>query len=607
MEIETLTRDVKVDRMNVFKQLKPYYWPERRFMFASIACLVCATALGLVYPNLLRYLIDNVVRPKQFDLVPRLALLVVGVVTLKGMFQFAHGFFGGRLGNRVAYNLREALYKKLQYFSFQYYDTARTGDLMSRLTADLDGIRQFLGFGFAQILNVVLMIVFGFTAMATISWKLTLITMVTMPFLAYTAIRFEGKIHPSFRNIRNSFSSLQTAVQENITGVRTVKSFAREPYEIDKFTSRNENYRMNNISSSGIWARYFPLMELFANISVVILLGAGGYLVIKESLTLGELVAFFSLIWYIIGPMWGIGFHINAFTQARTSGEKVLDILHQYIHVKDQPNAIELDGDAVKGHVKFDDVTFAYPENPPALYNLSLDAAPGSVIGLLGGTGSGKTTVVSLLFRAYNVKDGSITLDGRNIKEYTLESLRKQIAIVFQETFLFSSTIRGNIAYGRGDVTMDDIIRAAKLAKAHDFIMELPDGYETIVGERGLGLSGGQKQRIAIARAILKDPKILILDDATSAVDMETEHEIQAGFREVMEGRTTFIIAHRISSLRHADEIIVLDEGRVVQRGTHEQLLQQPGPYLDTYRIQYADQPVEPKGNITPIERRVAK
>jgi ATP-binding cassette subfamily B protein len=495
----------------------------------------------------------------------------------------------------------------LQYFSFQYYDTARTGDLMSRLTADLDGIRQFLGFGFAQILNVVLMIVFGFAAMATISWKLTIITMITMPFLAFTAIRFEGKIHPSFRNIRNSFSSLQTAVQENITGVRTVKSFAREPYEIDKFTARNENYKMNNISSSGIWARYFPLMELFANISVVILLGTGGYMVTQESLTLGELVAFFSLIWYIIGPMWGIGFHINAFTQARTSGEKVLDILHQYIHVKDQPNAIELYGDEVKGHVKFDNVTFAYPENTPALHNLSLDAPPGSVIGLLGGTGSGKTTVVSLLFRAYNVKDGSITLDGRNIREFTLESLRNQISIVFQETFLFSSTIRGNIAYGRSDVSMDDIIRAAKLAKAHDFIMELPDGYETIVGERGLGLSGGQKQRIAIARAILSDPKILILDDATSAVDMETEHEIQAGFREVMAGRTTFIIAHRISSLRHADEIIVLDEGRVVQRGTHEQLLQQPGPYLDTYRIQYADQPVEPKGNITPIERRVAK
>ncbi|MFC0214777.1 ABC transporter ATP-binding protein [Paenibacillus chartarius] len=592
--------------MNVFRQLKDYYWPERKFLFASIISLMFATALGLVYPNLLRYLIDDVITPLQFDRVPGLALLVVAVVSLKGGLQFLHGFFGGRLGNRVAYNLREALYRKLQYLSFPYYDQARTGDLMSRLTADLDGIRQFIGFGFAQILNVILMIIFGTVMMMTINWKLTLITMITMPFLAYTAIRFESKIHPSFRNIRNSFSSLQTAVQENITGVRTVKSFAREPHEIDKFASRNEHYKVNNISSAGIWARYFPLMEIFANLSVVILLGVGGSMVINKQITLGELVAFFSLIWYIIGPMWGIGFHINAFTQARTSGEKITDILNQYIHVKDQPNAIELQSDTVKGHVQFDRVTFAYPENSPALYDFTLDAKPGSVIGLLGGTGSGKTTVVSLLMRAYNVKDGAVLLDGRNIKEYTIDSLRSQIAIVFQETFLFSSTIRGNIAYGRKDCSMEDIIRAAKLAKAHDFIMELPDGYETIVGERGLGLSGGQKQRIAIARAILTDPKILILDDATSAVDMETEHEIQAGFREVMKGRTTFIIAHRISSLRHADEIVVLDGGRIVQRGTHEQLLQQPGPYLDTYRIQYADQPAPDNTKIAKLERRVA-
>jgi ATP-binding cassette subfamily B protein len=592
--------------MEVFKRLKQFYWPERKLLFASIFCLICATALGLVYPNLLRYLIDEVISKRQFDQVPLLALLVVGVVSIKGMFQFLHGFSGGRLGNRVAYSMRKALYHKLQYLSFQYYDQARTGDLMSRLTADLDGIRQFVGFGFAQILNVILMVVFGATMMFTINWKLTLLTMVTMPFLAFTALRFEGKIHPAFRNIRKSFSNMQTAVQENITGVRTVKSFAREPHEIEKFAARNEDYKSNNVGSSFIWAKYFPLMELFANLSVVILLGMGGYMVIQKSITLGELVAFFSLIWYIIGPMWGIGFHINNYTMAKASGEKILEILHQYVHVKDQPNAIEVKHDQVKGHVRFERVTFSYPEKQPAITDLNIDAPPGSVIGLLGGTGSGKTTIVSLLLRAYNVKDGKITLDGRDIRDLTIESLRSQIAIVFQETFLFSSSIKNNIAYGRSDVSMEEIIRAAKLAKAHDFIMELPHGYDTIVGERGLGLSGGQKQRIAIARAIITDPKILILDDATSAVDMETEHEIQAGFKEVMKGRTTFIIAHRISSLRHADEIIVLDQGRVVQRGTHEQLLLQPGPYLETYKIQYSDQPVRPAENITKLERRFA-
>ncbi|UKS30528.1 ABC transporter ATP-binding protein/permease [Paenibacillus sp. HWE-109] len=583
--------------MDVFRQLKPYFWPERKLFFGAILCLATATALGLVYPNLLRYLIDNVIAKKQFELVPKLALVVVLVVSMKGIFQFLHGLCGGRLGNRVAYHLRNALYNKLQYLSFQYYDQARTGDLMSRMTADLEGIRQFIGFGFAQLLNVVLMLVFGMGMMFSINWKLALLTMITMPFLAFTAIRFEGKIHPAFRMVRQSLSTMTTAVQENITGVRTVKSFARESHEVTKFSARNEDYKTMNIETSGIWAKYFPIMEVLANLSVVTLLGAGGYMVIQDTITLGELVACFSLIWYIIGPMWGLGFHINNFTQTKASGEKILEILHQYMHVKDQQDALALQTEDVQGHVRFDHVTFAYPEKQPALYDFTVDAPPGSVIGLLGSTGSGKTTVISLLMRAYNVKEGQVQLDGKDIRSLQLESYRNQIATVFQETFLFSSTIRNNIAYGRKEVSMEEIVRAAKLSKAHDFIMELPEGYDTVVGERGLGLSGGQKQRIAIARALLKDPKILVLDDATSAVDMETEHEIQAGFGEVMKGRTTFIIAHRISSLKHADEIIVLDKGRIVQRGKHLDLLQQEGLYRQTYQIQYADQPPKAIGD----------
>ncbi|PZE21898.1 ABC transporter ATP-binding protein [Paenibacillus xerothermodurans] len=576
--------------MEVFRQLKQFYWPERKYLFASVVSLMIATALGLVYPNLLRYLIDEIITKEQFALVPSLALVVVGVVSCKALFQFLHGFSSSRLGNKTAYHLRNALYEKLQYLSFQYYDKARTGDLMSRLTADLQAVRDFIGFGFVQILNVLMMFTFGTVMLLMINWQLTLMTMISMPFLVFTAIRFEGKIHPAFRSIRQSMSSMTTSVQENITGVRTIKSFAREPYEIEKFADRNEDYQVNNVTTSGIWARYFPLMELLANLSVVILLATGGYLVITKSITLGELVACFSLIWYIIGPLWQIGFHINNYTQSKAAGERLLEVLHHYVHVKNNENAIVLEPDRVKGHVRFESVTFAYPEQQPALHQFDLDAKAGSVIGLLGGTGSGKSTLIQLLLRAYNVKEGSITLDGVDIRDISLESLREQMAIVFQETFLFSSTIRNNIAYGVQDVTMEQIVQAAKLVKAHDFIMELPMGYDTIVGERGLGLSGGQKQRIAIARALLKNPKILILDDATSAVDMETEHEIQLGFQEVMKDRTTFIIAHRISSLRHADEIIVLDHGRIVQRGTHEQLMQQEGRYLETYKIQFADQ-----------------
>jgi ATP-binding cassette subfamily B multidrug efflux pump len=558
-------------QVDVFRQLKQFYWPERRLMFVSICCLMITTALGLIYPNLLRYLIDDVINKSQFNLVPRLSLLVVLVVSTKALFQFLHGFSGGRVGNRVAYSMRNALYDKLQYLSFQYYDKARTGDLMSRLTADLEAIRQFIGFGFAQILNVFLMLIFGMAMMFSINWQLTLITMVSMPFLAFTALRFEGKVHPAFRLVRQSMSTMTTAVQENITGVRTVKSFAREPHEVSKFTVRNEDYKATNIETAHIWARYFPVMEVLANLSVVILLGAGGYMVIQGKITMGELVAFFSLIWYIIG--------------------QILEILHQHVHVKDQPDAVTISAAESNGHVAFNHVTFAYPDKQDSLIDFTLDAPAGSVIGILGGTGSGKSTVISLLMRAYNVKAGRILLDGLDIRNIKVENLRQQIATVFQETFLFSSSIRNNIAYGCKEVTMDEIIRVSKLAKAHDFIMELPEGYNTVVGERGLGLSGGQKQRIAIARALIKNPKILILDDATSAVDMETEHEIQAGFKEVMKGLTTFIIAHRISSLKHADEIIVLDRGRIVQRGMHEELLKVKGPYLEAYRIQYSDQP----------------
>nr|WP_207952221.1 ABC transporter ATP-binding protein [Paenibacillus turpanensis] len=564
---------------------------DRWLISFSLVSLMAATGLGLAYPYLLRYLIDYVIIPKQFALVPMLAGLIVVFIVLKALMQFAHGFSGGRIANRFAYRIRNALYEKLQVLSFAYYDKAKTGDLMSRLTGDLEAMRQFIGFGFAQIVNVAIMVTFGAAAMLSISWKLTLFTLITMPLLAFTAIRFEGKIHPAFRLIRQSMSSMTTAAQENITGVRTVKSFAREPHEITKFGGISRNYQTNHIDTANIWAKYFPAMELFANMSVVILLGAGGFMVLNKQVTLGELVAFFSLIWYIIPPVWGLGFHINTYTQCKAAGERILEILHEYVHVKDKEHAAVLREEQVKGHIVFDRVTFSYggKNSAEALHDFSLDAPPGSVIGFLGGTGSGKTTVIQLLLRAYNVQEGRITLDGIDIQDTAYSSLRSQMAVVFQETFLFSSTIRNNIAYGCKLVTEEEIIRAAKLAKAHDFIMELPEGYDTIVGERGLGLSGGQKQRIAIARALIKQPNILVLDDATSAVDMETEHEIQQGLREVMKGRTTFIIAHRISSLKHADEIVVLDGGHVVQRGTHEELLAQPGPYLETYRIQYAD------------------
>lgn len=574
--------------MNVFRKLKPYYWPFRKHFFASMILLVCSTALGLVYPNLLRYLIDDVIMPGRYELVPYLALGVVLIVGIKAMCGFGWNYIGHLFGIEMVYDLRNGLYKKLQYLSFPYYDNAKTGDLMSRLTADVEAFRQFLSFGFAHLVNFFLMLGFGMVMMMTIHWQLTLITMLTMPFLAAVALRFEKLIHPAFRSIRESMSDLTTAVQENITGVRTVKSFARESHEVDKFGKRSEEFKNTQIHTAELWAKYFPLMELLGNLSVVILLGYGGYLVINKELSLGSLVAFFSLIWYIIGPIWSIGYQINNFTQSKASGERLLEILEAPNDVDDRPDAVHLD--EISGHVRFENVSFFYNNKEEALRNIQIDAPPGKIVALLGGTGSGKTSVIQMLLRSYDVTEGAVKVDGVDIRDIQLESLRKQIGIVFQETFLFSASIRNNIAFGRRDASLDEIIAAAKLAQAHDFIMELPNGYDTIVGERGMGLSGGQKQRIAIARALLINPRILILDDATSAVDMETEYEIQLALRNVMQGRTTFIIAHRLSSLKHADEIIVLEQGRVAQRGTHQQLIEQDGTYRRVYDIQFSDQ-----------------
>ncbi len=574
--------------METFKKLKDYYWPYKNYFIWSILFMLIVTAITVVYPMILQLTIDEAVIGGRYEMIPMLAASFVGFMIVKGICTYIYQYTGELFGIHSVYKLRNSLYEKLQYLSFRYYDNAKTGDLMSRLTADVEGFRFFLSFGFSELIHFVLLIAISFSVMVYYSVPLTLVTLATLPFLAVVVYKFDKAVHPAFRGIRKSFGKLNTKVQENISGINTVKSLSREDYEIGRFNDSNGNYKDQYLFTSEIWAKYFPLMEFLGNLSVVLLLGYGGYLVMNESLLPGELVAFYSLVWYIMWPIMNLGFVVNLFSQSKASGERLLEILEDEDEVEEKKEALQVE--KLSGKVEFDHVTLRYGNDEnAALNNISFKARPGQTIGLIGTTGSGKTSITQLLTRFYEPVSGKVLIDGRDSKDYSVRSLRSNIGIVLQESFLFSSSIKANISYGNPEATMEEIIAAAKRAQAHRFIMELPDQYDTILGERGMGLSGGQKQRIAIARAICIDPSILILDDATSAVDMETEFKIQQALLEVMKGRTTFIIAHRISSLKHADEILVLENGSIAERGTHEQLIQNGGTYQKIYEIQYKD------------------
>ena len=575
--------------MNIFKKLKEFYWPYKKYFFGSLFFVLIMTGITVIYPMVLQITIDEVIVAGSYHFIPYLAVGFIVIMMVKGLTNFAQHYLGDLFGINSVYHLRDSLYKKLQRLSFTYYDNARTGDTMSRLTMDVEGFRFFLSAGLKELIRIVFLILTSLGVMFYYSVPLAILTMAVMPFLIVVVRRFDKKVHPAFRKIRKSLGNLNTRIQENVSGMTTVKSLAKEDFEIDRFTVDNQDYREVNIKTSKIWARYFPFMELIGNIAMISLLIFGGWLVIEGDLRLGELVAFFSLINYIIGPLMHLGFIVNQFSQAKASGERLLDILEAEEDVVNFDNTVEVDH--IEGEVEFKNVTLKYYEDDdPALENVSFKVPAGKIIGLIGATGAGKTSITQLMTRFYEPTEGEVLIDGRLTTDYNLKFLRRQIGFVLQEAFLFSTTIRDNIAFGNPHATKEQVIEAAKRAQAHDFIMEMPKGYDTLLGDRGMGLSGGQRQRISIARALLIDPSILVLDDATSAVDMETEFRIQRALKEVMKDRTTFIIAHRISSLKHADEILVLDRGKVVERGTHDELLGNGGAYQRIYDIQYRDQ-----------------
>lgn len=547
--------------------------------------LLISTAARLVIPRLTQTIIDDGIGAGRLNVAVWAAVGMVGMAIAGALFSFLQGVLSARTAQGVAYDLRNQLYAKIQSLSFSYHDRAHTGQLLTRATSDVEMVHQFVGMGFIQFLSAILMMTGSIALLFATDWQLALITLVLVPLTFGLFAFFAGRARPLFMRIQQRLADLNTVLQENLVGVRVVKAFAREDYEARRYALANRRLFELNLTVGRLTATAIPLVFLIANLALLAVYWIGGYQAIAGRLSVGRIVAFANYIMMAFFPMMMLGMIMAMISQAGASAERVFEILDAQSEVVEKPDAIELP--PIQGRVAFEHVSFRYfGGGEPVLKDISFVAEPGQTVALLGATGSGKSTIINLIPRFYDVTEGRVTIDGYDVRDVTLDSLRRQIGIVLQETTLFSGTIRDNIAFGRLDAPVNEIIAAAKAAEAHDFIMSFPQGYDTPVGERGVTLSGGQKQRIAIARALLLDPRILILDDATSSVDYETEYRIQQALERLMEGRTSFVIAQRIATVLNADQILVLERGEIVARGTHEELLHESPVYAEIYYSQ---------------------
>ncbi len=568
--------------MKALGRLLSYLKSYKGMALLAFLCLMIATAGNLAVPGLGQRLIDKGIVQHNQRLILLLAGAIIGVALVRAVFSFYQGYLTAKISQGVAYDLRNALYEKIQKLSFSYHDRTQTGQLLTRVTSDVELAQQFLGTAFLQAIGGLLMLIGSVILMVRTDAPTAAVLLVLGPVAVFLFFFFFRKTRPLFVLAQQKLSQLNVALQENLAGVRVVRAFARQAYEIRRFARRNREVMEVQLKVRRTLAFAMPLIFFIANLSTAAVIWLGGHSVIAGRMTIGELSAFTNYILMAIFPIFMLSFLMGSIAQAAAGSQRIFEILDTPLEIQEKPDAVPLP--PIEGRVEFRDVWFRYFESQPwVLQAVNFVAQPGQKIALLGATGSGKSTIINLIPRFYDATRGQVLIDGYDVRDVTLASLRRQIGIVLQDTLLFSGTIRENIAFGKPEATMEEIIAAAKAAQAHDFITAFPEGYETPVGERGVTLSGGQKQRIAIARALLVDPRILILDDATSSVDFQTEQRLRKALAVLMEGRTSFIIAQRISTVLDADLILVLDKGRIVAQGRHEELLESSPLYAEIY------------------------
>ncbi len=573
----------------IFSYLKKYKY---KYIFALLLVLF-TSAINMINPFISGKIVDKVLGKNETNLLLPLLSIMIFIVVFKGIIAYVFQMILEKISQDVLFKIRTDLYDKLMELDVNFYSKVRTGDLMARMTGDTDAIRHFIAWVVYNIISCITTFLFAIISMMYVNSTLTIFMLLVSPMIGFLTFKMSNEISPTFHNIREAYSRLNSLVQENISGNRVVRAFSRENFEVDKFNKENKNYRDRNLDTIRVTRKYIPKLEFLSNSLTIVMVLVGGILVIINKITFGELVIFNSLLWALNNPMRMCGYLINDTQRFIASSEKIIELLNTESNIKNNVDTVKVK--KFKGNIEFKNVSLDL-DGRRVINNVSFTVRAGETIGLVGHTGSGKSLIINLLSRFYDVTEGEIYIDGVNIKEIELDVLRRNIATAMQDIFLFSDTIKDNIAYGNPKANINEIKEIAKKAQAHGFIKRLEDGYETIVGERGVGLSGGQKQRVSLARAMMKDSSIFVLDDVTSAVDMETEKKIQYELKNMEEKKTTFIIAHRISSLKQADLILVLDNGKIVERGNHKDLIKKGGYYSSIFYTQYGNLDLRAEG-----------